>query len=63
MHHKMNDKIIQVSAKTLVIGIDIAKYKHYACAVDHRGLVLERPFAFHQFSKPSQDDFFTSGDT
>lgn len=48
MHHKMNDKIIQVSAKTLVIGIDIAKYKHYACAVDDRGLVLERPFAFHQ---------------
>lgn len=45
MHHKMNDKIIQVSPKTIVIGIDIAKYKHYACTVDNRDLVFERPIS------------------
>ncbi|WP_422655554.1 hypothetical protein [Lysinibacillus sp. UBA6686] len=40
MNSKTNQKINQVSEKTLVIGIDIAKRTHYACAVDVRGYVL-----------------------
>ncbi|MER2236890.1 MAG: IS110 family transposase, partial [Psychrobacillus sp.] len=40
MNNSTNHKINQVSEKTLVIGIDIAKRKHYACAVDDRGRVL-----------------------
>lgn len=44
----MNHKINQVSEKTLVVGIDIAKKKHYACAVDDRGRVLEKSFPIIQ---------------
>lgn len=46
MNRNMNHKINQVSENTLVIGIDIAKNKHYACAIDDRGRVLQRSFAF-----------------
>ncbi|MBM7701115.1 hypothetical protein JOD25_003481, partial [Kurthia huakuii] len=31
MNFNTNEKINQVSENTLVIGIDIAKRKHYAC--------------------------------
>lgn len=44
----MNQKINQVSEHTLVIGIDIAKQKHFACAADDRGRVLEKSFPFFQ---------------
>ncbi|WP_404467913.1 IS110 family transposase [Sutcliffiella horikoshii] len=46
MNRNMNHKINQVSENTLVIGIDIAKNKHYACAIDDRGRVLQKSFAF-----------------
>lgn len=46
MNRNTNQKINQVSENTLVIGIDIAKNKHYACAVDDRGRVLQKSFAF-----------------
>ncbi|OZS77774.1 IS110 family transposase, partial [Tetzosporium hominis] len=48
MNSKTNEKINQVSEKTLVIGIDIAKRTHFACAVDDRGRVLQKSFAFTQ---------------
>lgn len=48
MHHTRNQRVNQVSEKTLVIGIDIAKKTHYACAVDYRGLELNKPFPFRQ---------------
>jgi len=48
MNSKTNQKINQVSEKTLVIGIDIAKRTHYACAVDDRGCVLQKSFPFSQ---------------
>lgn len=44
MNDNINLKINQVNEKTLVIGIDIAKRKHYACAVDDRGRVLRKAF-------------------
>lgn len=40
MNFNRNEKINQVSENTLVIGMDIAKHKHYACAIDDRGRAL-----------------------
>ncbi|TYR72403.1 IS110 family transposase, partial [Rossellomorea vietnamensis] len=48
MNRNMNHKINQVSEDTLVIGIDIAKKKHFACAMDDRGRVLQKSFPFFQ---------------
>lgn len=48
MNTNTNEKINQVTENTLVIGIDIAKKKHFACAVDERGRVLQRSFPFTQ---------------
>ena len=44
MNFNTNEKINQVSENTLVIGIDIAKHKHFACAIDDRGRVLQKSF-------------------
>lgn len=48
MDFKQNQKINQVTEKTLVVGIDIAKRTHYACFVDDRGRVLQKSFAVSQ---------------
>lgn len=48
MNFNTNEKINQVSENTLVIGIDIAKQKHFACAVDDRGRVLQKSFPIVQ---------------
>ncbi|EFV74959.1 hypothetical protein HMPREF1013_04805 [Bacillus sp. 2_A_57_CT2] len=48
MDFKQNQKINQVTEKTLVIGIDIAKRKHFACFVDDRGRVLQKSFSLSQ---------------
>lgn len=53
MDFKHNQKINQVTEKTLVIGIDIAKRTHYACFVDDRGRVLQKSFSVSQ----SRDGF------
>jgi transposase len=53
MDFKQNQKINQVTEKTLVIGIDIAKRTHYACFVDERGRVLQKSFSVSQ----SRDGF------
>jgi transposase len=45
---KQNQKINQVTEKTLVIGMDIAKRTHYACFVDDRGRVLQKSFSVSQ---------------
>jgi len=37
MNYKQNEKIEQVTEKTLVIGVDIAKMTHYARAFNYRG--------------------------
>lgn len=42
MNSNTNEKINQVSENTLVIGI--AKHKHFACAIDDRGRVLQKSF-------------------
>ena len=48
MNFNTNEKINQVSENTLVIGIDIAKHKHYACAIDDRGRLLQKSFPIAQ---------------
>lgn len=42
MNFKVNDKINQVTEKTLVVGMDIAKETHYASFVDERGRALAK---------------------
>lgn len=44
MNCTQNHKIDQVTNQTLVVGMDIAKRKHYACFVDDRGRVLQKSF-------------------
>lgn len=48
MNFTQNDKINQVTDKSLVIGMDIAKRTHYACMVDERGLLLKKSFPVYQ---------------
>jgi len=48
MDFKQNQKINQVTEKTLVVGIDIAKRTHFACFVDDRGRVLQKSFSVSQ---------------
>jgi transposase len=38
MKYNQNFKISQITNNTLVIGVDIAKKKHYARAFDYRGI-------------------------
>lgn len=47
MNYTQNDKILSITEKTLVVGVDIAKEIHYARAFDYRGLELDKVFSFH----------------
>ena len=42
MNNTQNDKIVQVTNETMVIGIDIGSEKHWARAFDNRGMELSR---------------------
>ena len=44
--YTQNDKIEQVTEKTLVVGVDIGSTKQYARAFDYRGRELDRVYAF-----------------
>ena len=46
MNYKQNEKILQVTEKTLVIGIDIAKEVHYARAFNFRRIELDKVISF-----------------
>ncbi|MBV7509811.1 IS110 family transposase, partial [Bacillus sp. sid0103] len=46
MNYNQNEKIAQITSQTLIIGVDIAKYKHVARAQDFRGLEFSAPFYF-----------------
>ena len=46
MKYTQNFKIEQVTEKTLVVGVDIAKKKHYARAFDWRGIELDKVISF-----------------
>jgi transposase len=47
MNYKQNEKILQVTEKTLVIGIDIAKETHYCRAFNFRGLEFGKVYTFN----------------
>lgn len=57
MNCTQNHKINQVTEKTLVVGMDIAKRKHYACFVDDRGRILQKAFPVAQ-SNQGFEEFF-----
>jgi len=44
--YTQNDKIEQVTEKTLVVGVDIGSTKQYARAFDYRGRELDRVYSF-----------------
>ncbi|MGG3843234.1 IS110 family transposase [Anoxybacillus sp. FSL W8-1294] len=59
MNCTRNLKIEQVTEQTLVIGMDIAKHKHYAAMVDERGRELKKPFPVLQ-SRIGFEQFYAS---
>jgi transposase len=46
MNYKQNEKILQVTEKTLVVGVDIAKELHYARVFNYRRIELDKVISF-----------------
>ncbi|NLI61171.1 MAG: IS110 family transposase [Clostridiales bacterium] len=46
MNYTQNEKIMSITERTLVVGVDIAKSIHYARAFDYRGIELAKVFRF-----------------
>jgi len=46
MNSTQNERINQITSSTLIVGVDIAKFKHVARAQDYRGVELGRPITF-----------------
>jgi len=46
MKYNQNAKIMQITAETLIIGVDVASEVHYARAFDYRGIELGRLLRF-----------------
>jgi transposase len=46
MNYNQNSKIAQITSETLIIGVDIAKFKHVARAQDCRGIEFGTPCYF-----------------
>jgi transposase len=46
MNYNQNKKIAQITSQTLIIGVDIAKFKHVARAQDFRGIEFGSPCYF-----------------
>ncbi|GIM45025.1 hypothetical protein DNHGIG_05740 [Collibacillus ludicampi] len=46
MKYKTNQRILQITESTLVVGADIAKKTHIARAMDFRGVELGKPCTF-----------------
>jgi hypothetical protein len=43
MHSNQNERINQITSSTLIVGVDIAKFKHVARAQDYRGVEFGKP--------------------
>ncbi len=56
MNYNQNNKIAQITSKTLVIGLDIAKHKHVGLAQDYRGLEYGKQLYFEN-TKVGFDSF------
>lgn len=46
MNYTQNEKIMSITEKTLVVGVDIAKAIHYARVFDYRGTELAKVSKF-----------------
>ncbi|BCS81618.1 hypothetical protein CaldiYA01_15780 [Caldicellulosiruptor diazotrophicus] len=46
MKYTQNEKILQVTERTLVVGVDIAKERHVGRAFDFRGVELGKRIEF-----------------
>jgi len=46
MNSTQNQKITQITFATLIVGVDIAKFKHVARAQDFRGVEYGKPITF-----------------
>ncbi|MFC0396318.1 transposase, partial [Paenibacillus mendelii] len=46
MNSTQNERINQITSSTLIVGVDIAKFKHVARAQDYRGVELGKPITF-----------------
>lgn len=46
MKYNQNEKILQISNETLIIGVDVASETHYARAFDYRGIELGKLIRF-----------------
>ncbi|MEG3072117.1 MAG: transposase [Candidatus Syntrophopropionicum ammoniitolerans] len=46
MKYTQNKKILQVTEKTLIVGVDIASETHYARAFDYRGIEVGKLLKF-----------------
>jgi transposase len=46
MNSTQNQKITQVTSATLIVGVDIAKFKHVARAQDFHGVEYGKSIAF-----------------
>lgn len=51
MNYKQNEKILQMTEKTLIVGIDIAKHKHVSRAQDFRGIQFGKALTFENSSE------------
>lgn len=47
MNYKQNEKIFQLTDKTLIVGVDIAKERHVSRAQDYRGIQFGKPLYFN----------------
>ncbi len=46
MNSTQNERITQITSTTLIVGVDIAKFKHVARAQDFRGVEVGKPVTF-----------------
>jgi transposase len=46
MNSNQKQKITQITSSTLIVGVDIAKFKHVARAQDNRGVEYGKPITF-----------------
>ncbi len=46
MHSTQNERINQITSSTLIVGVDIAKFKHVARAQDNRGVEFGKSITF-----------------
>ncbi|MBT2724433.1 IS110 family transposase [Bacillus sp. ISL-46] len=58
MNYNQNKKIAQITSRTLIIGVDIAKFKHVARAQDFRGMEFGSPCYFEN-TKEGFEHFLT----